>query len=117
MKEVPVSIAAYGDMLKLSFQDSNKYAGLINSPALSVLLKDWCIQLNATLMAPHDKQDQASKKTKSQQTCLPQECFVRIIVYGLASERVAVGILLSDAGLYITYSVPDLICQNWSSYQ
>lgn len=103
MKQVPVSIAAYGDMLKLSFQDSKKYAGLIDSPALSMLLKDWCIQLNATLMAPHGKQDQASKETKSQQTCLPGERFVRIIVYGLASKRVAVGISLSNAGLYLQH--------------
>jgi hypothetical protein len=106
MNQVPVSIAACGDMLKLSFHDSNKYAGLITSPALSMLLKDWCIQLNATLMAPHDKRDQALEKAKILKTYLPRECSVRIIVYGLTSERVAVGNLLSDAGLYLQHPSP-----------
>ena len=106
MKQVPVSIAAYGDMLKLSFQDSNKYAGLIASPVLSMLSKDQCTQLSATLTAPHGKQDQASKKTKSHNTYSQRECSVRIIVYGLASERVKVGNLLSDAGLYLQHPSP-----------
>lgn len=106
IKQAPVSIAAYGDILKLSFQDSNKYAGLITSSALSMLLKGRCIQLTATLMAPHDKQNQVSKETKSHKTCSPQECSVRIIVYGLARERVAVGILLSGAGLYLQHPSP-----------
>ena len=106
--EVPVSIAAYGDMLKLSFQDSNKHAGLIDCPALSTLLRDWCIQLNATLLAlPHDKQNQVSKGKKSHKTCIPLERFVRILVYGLASEKVAVGNLLSDAGLCLQHPSPN----------
>lgn len=103
VKQAPVSIVAYGDMLKLSFQDSNKYAGLINSSALGILLKDRCIQLNAMLMAPHSKQDPVSRKTKVNKTCSSRECPVRIIVYGLESERFAVGNLLSDAGLYLQH--------------
>lgn len=106
MKQAPVSIAAYGDMLKLSFQDSNKYAGLITSSVLSMLLTDRCIQLNATLMAPQDNKDEVSKETKSHKTFSPQECPVQIIVYGLASERVAVGFLLSGAGLYLQHPSP-----------
>lgn len=106
IKQIPVSIAAFGDTLKLSFQDSNKYAGVLNSPGLGVLLEDRRIQLNATLMAPHDKKNQVSKKTKNQKICSPRECPVRIIVYGLASERVAVGSLLSGAGLYLQHPSP-----------
>ncbi len=106
MKQVPVSIAAYGDMLKLSFQDSNKYAGLLNSPALSVLLENRHIQLNATLMAPHDEKGQGSKKAKEKKTCSRRECPVRIIVYGLASERVAVGNILSGAEVYLQHPSP-----------
>ena len=103
MKQAPVSIAAYGDMLKLSFQDSNKYAGLINSSALRVLLTDWSIQFNAVLIATHCKQDSVSKKTKVHKPTLSRDCPVRIIVYGLASERFAVGNLLSDDGLYLQH--------------
>lgn len=103
MNSVPVSIAAYGDMLKLSFQDSNKYAGLINSPTLSKLLKECRIQLNATLAAPENSQDKASKAKKSYQADSTRECLVRIVIYGLASERATVGVLLSDAGLYLQH--------------
>lgn len=103
MKQAPVSIAVYGDMLKLSFQDSNKYAGIITSSALCTLLKDCSIQLNAVLLAPHYKKDPVSKKTKVHKPSLSQECSVRIIVYGLASERFAVGNLLSGDGLYLQH--------------
>lgn len=103
MKQAPVKIAAYGDMLKLSFQDSDKYAGLVTSSALLTLLKDKCIQLNATLMAPHGNLDPGSKNSKVHKTASSRECPVRIIVYGLASERYAVGNLLSEDGLYLQH--------------
>ena len=96
-------MVACGDMLKLSFQDSNKYAGLVISAALSTLLNDRSIQLNATLTAPHNKRDQISEKTRINSTYLPQDSSVRIIVYGLASEKVAVGNILSDAGLFLQH--------------
>ena len=108
MKQVPVNIAADGDILKISFRDSNKYAGIINCATLGVLLNNWCIRFDATLTAPpHDKQDQALKESKNSKTCLPQECSTRIILYGLASERVAVGVLLSGAGLYLQHPTPN----------
>ena len=103
MKQAPVNFAVYGDMLKLSFQDSNKYAGLITSSALLTLSKDRCIQLNAMLMAPHRKQNPVSKKTKAHKTASSQECPVRIVVYGQASGRFAIGNLLSDDGLYLQH--------------
>lgn len=103
MKQVPVNTKACGDMLKVSFQDSNKYAGLINSPVLAMLSKNRHIQLNAVLIASLHKQDRVSKKTKTHEVCSSRECPVRIIVYGLACERVAVGSLLSDAGLYLQH--------------
>ena len=103
MKQTPVRIAAYGDMLKLSFQDSNKYAGLITSPALSIHLKNQSIQLNATLITP---QNQGLKDTKSKKTYSSRECPVRITVYGLASEKGAVGSLLSGDGLYLQHPLP-----------
>ena len=103
MKQAPVSIAVYGDMLKMTFQESNKYAGLINSLPLRTLLNDWSIQFNAVLIAPHYKKDPVSKKAKVYKPSSSQECSVRIIVYGLASERFAVGDLLSDDGLYLQH--------------
>lgn len=103
IKQAPVSIAVYGDMLEMSFQDSNKYAGLINSSVLRTLVNDWSIQFNAVLIAPHYKKDSVSKKPKVHKTSSSEECSVRIIVYGLASERSAVGDLLSDDGLYLQH--------------
>lgn len=102
-QQAPLSIAAYGDMLKLSFQDSNKYAGLITLSALITLFKDPGIQLNATLIAPHGRKVPDLKKAKIHATSLSRECPVRIIVYGIASQRFAIGNLLSDAGVYLQH--------------
>ena len=106
MNQVPVNVAAHGDMLKLAFPDSNEYAGLVVSSALSTLLTDWRIQLGVTLTAPYDNQDKGSKKAKSRESHLPQECPVRIVVYGCESQRVGVGNILSDAGLYLQHPLP-----------
>lgn len=97
IKQAPVNITACGDMLKLSFQDSNTYAGLINSPALSKLLTESCIQLSAVLVKPLAMRDQNMKRTKMYKQSLTQECPVRIVVYGRKCERLAIGNILSDA--------------------
>ena len=96
----PVNIRPCRDILKLYFQDSNKYAGLIALPALCSLLDKCHVKFGATLIASPSKPSPARvKNTKSR--FASHECSVRIIIYGLKSEKGAVGELLSNASLYL----------------
>ena len=96
----PVKLRPCGDILKLYFQDSNKYAGLIALPVLCSLLNNFLVKLSATLIAsPSKPSPNRVKSTKSR--FASHECSVRIIIYGLKSERCAVGELLSNAALYL----------------
>ena len=101
MKVVPVDIRPFGDILKLYFQDSTKYAGLLTLPVLSKLLDEFSVKFTATLVASQPRPSQASHRGKMKNLGSTQECSVRIIVYGLKCEKSAVGNLLSDASLFL----------------
>jgi hypothetical protein len=95
---VPVKIKPSGDILKLYFQDSNKYAGLIALPALCTLLEKFLVKFSATLITSPSKPSRTT--VKSNKDCFTShQCSVRIIVHGLKNEKSAVSELLSDAGL------------------
>ena len=101
IKVVPVDIRPFGDILKLYFQDSTKYAGLLTLPVLSKLLDEFSVKFTATLVASQPRPSQASQRGKMKNLGPTQECSVRIIVYGLKCEKSAVGNLLSDASLFL----------------
>jgi len=101
MKVVPVDIRPCGDILKLYFQDSTKYAGLLTLPVLSKPLDEFNVKFAATLVASQPRPSQASQRGKMKNLGSTQECSVRIIVYGLKCEKSAVGNLLSDASLFL----------------
>lgn len=55
-------------------------------------------------MAPHpDPGFKGFKVDKSSKIDLPQDCPVRILIYGLMRESTVVGKLLSDTGLYLQH--------------
>jgi hypothetical protein len=95
----PVNIRPCRDILKLYFQDSNKYAGLLALPALCRLVEIFHVKFNATLIASPSKPS-PTRVRNSKNRSTNHECSMRIIVYGLKSERLAVGDLLSQASLY-----------------
>lgn len=98
----PVKIRPCRDILKLYFQDSNKYAGLLALPALCSLLDNFLVKFDATLIASPPKPSPTRvRDTKSRFTS--HESSVRIIIYGLKSEKFAVGELLSNASLYLQH--------------
>lgn len=98
----PVKIRPCRDILKLYFQDSNKYAGLLALPALCSLLDNFLVKFGATLIASPPKPSPTRvRDTKSRFTS--HESSVRIIIYGLKSEKFAVGELLSNASLYLQH--------------
>lgn len=104
----PVSIEPFGDVLKLIFKDSGKYAGILGLPVLRKLLDEGQIKLTGTLMLspppklPKKKAERYSSKKKAEQYS-PRESTVRISVYGVKQDRLTMGNLLSDAGLYLQH--------------
>lgn len=98
VKQVPVTVAAWGYSLKLSFFDTKKYAGIIKNAALVRLLQEFSVTLTATLLAPTTKQNTFTA-SKSSSIDIPEECPVRIVVYGLMTDCDAIGEILGDAGL------------------
>ncbi len=96
----PVNIKPFGDILKLYFQDSNKYAGLLTLPVLTKILDEFVVKFDATLVASKSQLSRTSgrKATKRDSS---RECCVRITVYGLKREKSAVSNLLSEAALYL----------------
>ena len=98
----PVRIRPCGDILKLYFKNTNKYAGLLALPALCSLLHSYLVEFSATLIASPSKPSKIRvRNTKTGSATY--ECSVRIIVYGLKSEKSAVGQLLSNASLYLQH--------------
>ena len=85
-----------GNLLKLYYEASNKYAGLVDSPALSRLRQDFTTTLAATLIAP------AREKEQKQQP-RPRQTTVEIVIYGLRKDMDAVGNFLSEDGLYLQH--------------
>jgi hypothetical protein len=83
-------------LLKLYYESSNKYAGLVDSPTLSRLTQDFSVTLAATFITP--------EKVKEQKHQLrPREVTIEIVIYGLRKDMDIVGNLLSEGCLYLQH--------------
>lgn len=89
--------------MKLSFQDSGKYAGILALPSLYKLQEEFNINYTANLVVSGSRKDQRTASGKATMPNSAHDCSVRIIVYGVKSEGNSVGHLLSDAGLYLQH--------------
>ena len=96
----PIYASAYGQILKFTFQDSGKYAGILNLPALCCLLEGFRVRFSACLLPPErgsgpevGKQELRSRKF----------CPVRIVIYGMRGDEKVIGSKLSDAGLFLQH--------------
>ena len=98
----PVTIRPCRDILKLYFQDSNKYAGLIATPALCRLLDKFFVKFTATLIGSRSKPSPVTSKN-TKKSFASYNHSVRIVVYGLKGEKSGVSELLSNAGLYFQH--------------
>lgn len=99
-KIAPVKLLPFGDIVKIYFQESNKYAGLLNLPGISKLLEAFAVTLNATLISS-DTQPRPKLDTKNNNRNRGHVCSVRIVVYGFICDKSAISDLLSSAGLYL----------------
>jgi hypothetical protein len=87
----------------LYFEESTKYAGLLKVPGLCKLLDGFKVKLKAFLVP--SKSDLTTKDTKGKKSKENDvgEYSTRILVYGLISEKDAVGNLLSEADLHLQH--------------
>jgi len=97
---VPVDVDIFGNFIKLTVQNTKKYAGMLNYPVLCVLLKEFNVGLSVTLTSSDSRMDEKSDNQKAK----PDKKFeVRIAVYGIEKEKLVIANLLSDAELFLQH--------------
>ncbi|OJJ95992.1 hypothetical protein ASPACDRAFT_81685 [Aspergillus aculeatus ATCC 16872] len=94
-KSARVDLTTLGGVVKLSFTDTKKYAGIVAMPALVDLLKQHRVKLVGTLFAAPLGKDAGTGE------CQKPE--LRVIVYGSINDKDTVGTCLSDAGMYLQH--------------
>ena len=97
---VPVDVDIFGKFIKLTFQSTKKYAGMLNYPVLCALLKDFNVRLSATLTSSESR---LSEKSDNQKAKSDKKLTVRIVVYGIEREKSVIANLLSDADLFLQH--------------
>lgn len=101
-KAAPVVLRPFGDVMKLGFQDG-KYAGILALPVLCKVKETSNIDYTATLVTSASGKDQRIASAKVKTPGSTHDCSVRILVHGVRSEGRSIGLLLSDAGLYLQH--------------
>jgi hypothetical protein len=87
-----------GSLLKLYYDVSNKYAGLVDSTTLIKLGQEFKITLAATAIAQ-------KKENKQTQQLRPRETTIEIVIYGWYKDMDAIGKALSRDGLYLQHPI------------
>lgn len=90
--------------MKVYFQDSSKYAGILVLPVLCRLQEECTIEYTANMVALGSRKDEKPVKRKATATIAAHDCSIRIAVYGLKSQQSHVSQLLSDADLCLQHS-------------
>ncbi|ETS84160.1 hypothetical protein PFICI_02185 [Pestalotiopsis fici W106-1] len=97
-KTSEVDIIPFGNILKFSFKDSGAYAGMLSQTVLRKLSSDFTICYRGILIQPGaSPKKTASKKNGSYSS----DCELRLVVFGLAADKIAVGRALSDSDLFL----------------
>ncbi|KAL6697594.1 SNF2 family N-terminal domain-containing protein [Trichoderma pleuroticola] len=101
----PVTLEALETKVKLSSQDTQRYAGIINNATLAKIFREFTIKTDAKLVTPTNSRKKTSKKEiKSFRP--PVDCPVRIVLYELATDQYTIGNILGDAGFYFQHPLP-----------
>ncbi|KAL4877425.1 SNF2 family N-terminal domain-containing protein [Aspergillus karnatakaensis] len=98
-----VQVKPFGNVLQLSFADTEKYAGIVCEPGLVTLLAKYTVRLVATLFAGNCKPKAKPKKGVKTESSLIDEHTVRIVVYGLLADMEHVSACLSEAKLFLQH--------------
>ncbi|KAH6635023.1 SNF2 family N-terminal domain-containing protein [Chaetomium sp. MPI-SDFR-AT-0129] len=108
-KMTALTVALLGNALKLSFQGTGKYAGLITSEPLGQLVRDFSVSLTARIHPAERQPGKKSKKvenknrSKTNVDSLGVEVPVRVVVHGLMTEKDVVARFLSDHDLFFQH--------------
>lgn len=98
-----LELEGFGEMVKATYQNSGKFAGLIRLPAIGQLLDDIAVQLTTTLIASSPSSANSAKTSKKKITEKSLESIVRIVISGAREDRSRVGKLCSDAQLFLQH--------------
>jgi len=110
------TVSPYGDILKLSYKNTRKYAGIINSEPLAKLIRDFSIYIKAYIHPPSKVASKSGPKQSSSNLSNPNgEVSVRLLVYGLISEKHDAGNLMSDNDLFFQHPLATEVSGEMSS--
>ena len=90
----------------LQNQNSGAHVGILNNSGLVNALQQLRIKLDATVLISEVKDMRESGKPKMRKHApakAAREHSIRIILYGLRDDKVAIGGLLSDAGFFLQH--------------
>jgi hypothetical protein len=101
----PAAIIAspYGNIIKLAFLDSGKYAGILNSPVLCSLLQDFKVKFSVQLLPGQQERGPKCQKVTKQQRQSPTLCPTRIVIYAMEGDERDISIKLSTAELFLQH--------------
>lgn len=100
-----MTLEALETKVKLSSQDTQRYAGIINNATLAKIFREFTIKADAKLVTPTNSRKTTSKK-ELKTFRSPVDCPVRIVLYGLAIDQDIIGNILGDAGFYFQHPLP-----------
>ncbi|CAI6094506.1 unnamed protein product [Clonostachys chloroleuca] len=115
MKHAAVSVEPGVNMLKLSFQETGGYAGLVKSEILAELLLRNTVKFRATIFDPGAEKRIIIGKFHSK-FALPRDCELRLAVYGSMADSETIGMALGDAGLYLHHPLTSDLDRGMSYY-
>ncbi|KAL7910094.1 SNF2 family N-terminal domain-containing protein [Trichoderma velutinum] len=103
--QASVTLEAGETKVKLSCQETQKYAGIINDATLAKILREFTTKADAKPIIPSESRKRTSK-IASKSIRSPVNCPVRIVLYGLATNQYTIGDILGDAGIYFQHPAP-----------
>ncbi|KAK9423111.1 hypothetical protein SUNI508_04405 [Seiridium unicorne] len=104
-KRSSVTIKYSGDIMKLYSKETDTYEGILIIPALCKLVRAFQVHLEATLILANGSLSSTGKSRKKPHQSRPstEEHSVRVVVYGVGSEKAEVGRFLSNADLHLQH--------------
>lgn len=103
---VPVNLKPFGGIFMLQSQNSGAHVGILNNSGLVNALRQLHLKLDATVRISEIKDIRESGKSKMKKSApaiAARDYSIRIILYGLRDDKVAIGGLLSDAGFFLQH--------------
>ncbi|KAI8630271.1 SNF2 family N-terminal domain-containing protein [Xylariaceae sp. FL1651] len=99
----PMKLVSFKTVLKIYFEATGNYAGILAVPALCSLLESHTIKLKGYLSRVKPEESSVGVKRNKASLNKAPEHLLRIVVYGFLVDRYTVGKSLSDSNLYLQH--------------